>query len=315
MARRPPPRAAPIVPPACTSPSAETPRLSGGSSSSASSRPAGPWNLTQHCHGCPVRMRSTNRATIAANSRGLVIEPRCPVSLERPPSRAADQSRVLGGAAGVDDVIERRRRRERSASDTRWRAQSRGRSYGPISRARAAIRDVETGASTDRRELRRVEARAARPIRERRRALRGAAGTASRRRNSGPNSQRPSRVQRRGARLRCQRGPGVDTSTSADVRSGRRRGKSQRDEAAERDAADDGAFDAERVERRFDLIDVAVDARVAIVRRAGARFVAQRERDRRGTTSASASIERPHVLPASLEPGNEDERRRRCRDR
>src|SRR5262245_66503273 len=75
-------------------------------------------------------------------------------------------------------------------------------------------------------------------------------------------------------------------------------GEAQGDEAAERDAADDGALDLVLVERAQDLIRVVVDRPGAAERERHHVEVARQRRDRRA-----------HVRPVALDAGDEHERR------
>ena len=128
------------------------------------------------------------------------------------------------------------------------RAQSATASSVAIIRARQAIRASDSGA--------RIKASELQPAKRRRAERSGNAAAISRRsrhgvsaRNSGPRRIRQARVDLVSA-SQMPAGPGRRRENESRGAIGMRRGETKRDEAAERDAAHDRAFDPAAIERR-----------------------------------------------------------------
>ena len=88
---------------------------------------------------------------------------------------------------------------------------------------------------------------------------------------------------------------------------GMHRGKTKRDEAAERDAAHNRPFDSAVIKRSPHLLDIKMESTARIEREIGGRFIA--ERKRHDAEGRGQRIERwPYVLPATLDAWNQHQR-------
>ena len=189
-----------------------------GSSSSASSRPAGPGISTRHGK---ATSRSRDRAghEIARRRKlvGRVIDPRCPVrsSCAATPRESTTDSRPSPRPARRDrasrsPVIDECRRRDARAIRRcpAWRSGGRERpsaesTAAPAPASAADAREAPARAASGKRLA------ISRPIRH---------GVSAR--NSGPSTYGAARNDFVPRGRSCQPGPGVETSTSAGVRSG-----------------------------------------------------------------------------------------------
>src|SRR6185436_5363895 len=143
----------------------------------------------------------------------------------------------------------------------------------------------------------------------------GAAG--NRRGNFPPQSARRFREEGRGEyqwEARVQLVPSLEVPAGAGrggehqggCPSGMLRGKAQRRDASERDAADDRPLDTAAVERGSNLVREIVHASGSVNART-AQFAAERERD--DTKRPGKCVDRGReILPAARKAGHEDER-------
>ena len=294
--------------------------LGDGSSSSASRRPAGP-GISRSGISRPGRLtrpltdsyagRSTKSRTSAANASGRVIVPRWPVRSSTTAARAGNQPGVLAATVDRHDVIERR-----LAGDDERRRGDAVAVGGEIDGGRSAARARPSRGERDRRgsnvrECHARESPPSAPASGSAATISAEAATATRRRTAARTAAASARRSRcRG--LRCQPGPGVDARTSAAVALRPLRGETQGDEAAERDAADDRAFDAADRRARGDLI--------ARSRRTRRRSSPSDDRRRTARTSARGSARQRVDGAAACTPSGPECRARargggRCRDR
>ena len=315
-ARRRPRRAAPSARPGSTQTVGRRRRASpAGSSSSASSRPAGPANLTQRCHGRPRRRVRMNSSTMAANASRPRDRAEMAGPLEHGALRAADQRGVLA-------TCRRRARRDRArlAVTTSVGAATRAQSARRVVRARSAAparpsASSDSGAVTSVRSCRRGEPPAVARVAETPRA--SSRAKPPRRFGEKQRAEEPAAAARRARAARLQVPARAGRRHQDERRRPRRgcaRGEAQRDQAAERDAADGRALEprADRAPRRPDRRScrsrrVDRDAPADGSSHSGERDHAERRRQRVDGG--------PHVLPPALNAGDQHERRRRCRAR
>ncbi len=116
---------------------------------------------------------------------------------------------------------------------------------------------------------------------------------------------RPLRSSAPAAGSGCQPGAGAEARTSAPTREGRTRGVAQRDEPAERDAADRRALDAGLVEHLVELADVVVEVAGACAPSRGRRSASTRSRG----SAPQPAQRRRHPFPAAVQSGHDHDDR------